>query len=151
MLSLCALIEWLLGIDAAVAMPRRNKSALRPPMSILLRRRVEFEQAMRTSASSRKADLTTATSACALMGMPRVLLPYLLIYQAAPSGRQSWPASDRVPVAVPFRELPNESEGLRCVLHWVAHRSMMLVARRSARTPCAAQMVLSHSCRHATL
>jgi hypothetical protein len=32
----------------------------------------------------RIADLTTATSACALMGMPRVLLSYLLIYQAAP-------------------------------------------------------------------
>ena len=35
-------------------------------------------------ALSRIADLTTATSAYALMGMPRVLLPYLLIYQAAP-------------------------------------------------------------------
>jgi hypothetical protein len=32
----------------------------------------------------RIADLTTATSVCALMGMPRVLLSYLLIYQAAP-------------------------------------------------------------------
>jgi hypothetical protein len=32
----------------------------------------------------RIADFTTATSACALMGMPRVLLPYLLIYQAVP-------------------------------------------------------------------
>ena len=99
----------------------------------------------------RIADLTTATSAHALVGLPRELLSDPRIDLAVPAGRQLWPASDRAPVAVQPQEFPSETEGLRCVLHWVAHRSMMLVARRSARTPCAAQMVLSHSCHHVPL
>ena len=43
-----------------------------------------YQNVSRRAARSRIADLTTATSACVLMGMPRVLLPYLLIYQAVP-------------------------------------------------------------------
>ena len=95
------------------------------------------------------ADLTTATSAHALMGLPIELLYDPRTDLAVPAGRQLWPASDRAPVAVQRREFPSETEGLRFVLHGVAYRSMMAVSRCLARTPCVTRKALSRSCRHA--
>ena len=94
------------------------------------------------------ARIATNGVACLVQIAKRLRDP--LTYLVALAGHQSWPAFDRAPVGVPFREFASVSEGLQSVPPSGAWRSMALVAHYSEGIPCVTLKVRFRSCRRVT-